>query len=194
MTLDQNSATPLYLQLCDHILLEIKNGKYKAGEKIPSELELCAQYHLSRTTVRAAIAALTQQDILVRRQGKGTFVKMQKPILALPKKKLESPSSFADGGFALGNNAKLTSRLFCKKRIAATKNDILTLGLSTEDQVLLLINGYYVNSRPAAIEEYFFHPKYARLADLTWKTLLSGICWSRNTASQKSPVRKKPLR
>ena len=33
--LNQNSATPLYLQLCDLILSEIKNGKYKEGEKIP---------------------------------------------------------------------------------------------------------------------------------------------------------------
>lgn len=170
--LNQNSATPLYLQLCDLILSEIKNGKYKEGEKIPSELELCEQYNLSRTTIRAAIAALTNQDILVRRQGKGTFVKTQKPTLALPKeKRLDATSLLAEGGFALGNHAKLTSRFCFRRLIPATKNDILALGLSPEEQVLLFVNSFYVDGRPAAMEEYFLHPRYAALERLDLESL-----------------------
>ena len=137
MALDQNSITPLYLQLCDLILSEIKNGKYQEGDKIPSELELCAQYHVSRTTIRAAIAALAKQDILVRRQGKGTYVKQQKPVLSLPpKKQPESTaiSSFSSGGFALESNSRLTSHISYKGLIPATKNDILALGLRAEDR------------------------------------------------------------
>ena len=44
MKLNQKSATPLYLQVCNFILSEIKNGKYKEGDKIPSEWELCKQF------------------------------------------------------------------------------------------------------------------------------------------------------
>lgn len=166
MALDQNSVTPLYLQLCDLILSEIKNGKYKEGDKIPSELELCEQYHLSRTTIRAAIAALAKQDILVRRQGKGTYIKQQKPVLSLPSKKEPKSTpiaSFSSGGFALESNSRLTSHISYKGFIPATKNDIMALELRAEDLVFVYANTYFVNSKPAAIEEHFFHPKYASL-------------------------------
>lgn len=166
MKLNQNSATPLYLQVCNFILSEIKNGKYKEGDKIPSEWELCKQFELSRTTIRSAIAALTSQDILVRRQGKGTFVRKQKPFLSLPKKEdSESSPSFSSGGFVLESGVKLTSRISLKTFVPATKNDIMMLGLSPEDQVFLYITSYFVNGKPAAMEEYFLHPKYASLAE-----------------------------
>jgi GntR family transcriptional regulator len=195
MALDQNSITPLYLQLCDLILSEIKNGKYQEGDKIPSELELCEQYHLSRTTIRAAIAALAKQDILVRRQGKGTYVKQQKPVLSLPPKKQPksaSVSSFSSGGFALESNSRLTSHISYKGLLPATKNDIMALGLRAEDLVFLYANNYFVNGKPAAIEEYFFHPKYAALehfpleSESVWEILKNEFHISQISCSKKT--------
>ena len=69
-----NSKDPLYIQLADAILQAVKEGEFKGGEKIPSEEELRKLYGLSRVTVRTAIDSLVSQGILVKKQGKGTFV------------------------------------------------------------------------------------------------------------------------
>ena len=49
-------------------------GEWKPGEAIPSELELAARFKVSQGTVRKAIDELARRNLLVRRQGKGTFV------------------------------------------------------------------------------------------------------------------------
>lgn len=63
-----------YLQLKEDLLKKIKRGDLPAGEKIPSENTLAAQYQLSRQTVRKAIAELTQEGFLYPEHGRGTFV------------------------------------------------------------------------------------------------------------------------
>ena len=63
-----------YQQLIDAIIENIKNGTYKAGDKLPTETELEATYNVSRITVRRAVKELCDKNILVKKQGKGTFV------------------------------------------------------------------------------------------------------------------------
>lgn len=72
--LEQNIIKPLYQQLIDAIIENIKNGTYKAGDKLPTETELEATYNVSRITVRRAVKELCDKNILVKKQGKGTFV------------------------------------------------------------------------------------------------------------------------
>ena len=72
--LEQNIIKPLYQQLMDAIIENIKNGTYKAGDKLPTETELEAAYNVSRITVRRAVKELCDKNILVKKQGKGTFV------------------------------------------------------------------------------------------------------------------------
>ena len=55
---------------------DIVAGVYPAGGRIPSEQVLCDTYGVSRVTVRKAMLDLVQEGLLVRRQGKGTFVEM----------------------------------------------------------------------------------------------------------------------
>lgn len=73
-SLEVNSQSPLYSQLADAILNAIKAGEFKSGDKIPSEEELRKMYGLSRVTVRTAIDSLVEKNILIKKQGKGTFV------------------------------------------------------------------------------------------------------------------------
>ena len=73
-SLEVNSQSPLYSQLVDAILNAIKAGEFKSGDKIPSEEELRKMYGLSRVTVRTAIDSLVEKNILIKKQGKGTFV------------------------------------------------------------------------------------------------------------------------
>ena len=52
----------------------MQSGEWKPGEGIPSEMELAARYRVSQGTVRKAIDELASNNLLIRRQGKGTFV------------------------------------------------------------------------------------------------------------------------
>lgn len=72
--LDQNIPTPLYEQLKNAIKEEIAQKVYMPGERMPSEQELEEKYKVSRITVRRAVKELCEDGILVRKQGKGTFV------------------------------------------------------------------------------------------------------------------------
>lgn len=71
---DRNSQSPKYLQLKTQILSWITGGRFRPGDKLPSENELADQFGLSRQTVRQSIGALVQEGWLAREQGKGTFV------------------------------------------------------------------------------------------------------------------------
>jgi GntR family transcriptional regulator len=65
---------PLYRQIAGLITRSLDAGEWKPGEAIPSELELAARFKVSQGTVRKAIDELAAANLLVRRQGKGTFV------------------------------------------------------------------------------------------------------------------------
>ncbi len=74
MRLDKRSSVPLYAQLKELLSERIESGEYAPGEKIPTELALCAELELSRPTVRQAIAELVAEGLLVIMKGKGTYV------------------------------------------------------------------------------------------------------------------------
>ncbi|MCI5069328.1 GntR family transcriptional regulator [Acidovorax sp.] len=66
--------SPLYQQIKGLILQSLQQGEWKPGESIPSEMELAARFRVSQGTVRKAIDELAAENLLMRRQGKGTFV------------------------------------------------------------------------------------------------------------------------
>ena len=68
------NAEPLYRQLMARIRDDVSSGVYPAESQIPSEQEMCVRYSGSRVTVRRAISELTDEGILRKQQGKGTFV------------------------------------------------------------------------------------------------------------------------
>ncbi len=71
---------PLYFQLKQLLLAEIRSGAFPVGSAIPTEMELAEMFDLSRTTVRQAIAALVQDGHLYRVKSKGTFVSQPKVL------------------------------------------------------------------------------------------------------------------
>lgn len=66
--------SPLYQQIKSLILQSLQAGEWKPGELIPSEIELASRFRVSQGTVRKAVDELAGENLLVRRQGKGTFV------------------------------------------------------------------------------------------------------------------------
>ncbi|MCX7173145.1 MAG: GntR family transcriptional regulator [Proteobacteria bacterium] len=66
--------SPLYRQIKSLILQGLESGEWRPGEAIPSETELAVRFGVSQGTVRKAIDEMAAENLLIRRQGKGTYV------------------------------------------------------------------------------------------------------------------------
>jgi DNA-binding transcriptional regulator YhcF (GntR family) len=70
----RKSGIPLYVQVKEAVLTEIRNGQWKTGDKLPTERELSQKLKVSRNTVSQAYQELEAEGVLVSIQGRGTFV------------------------------------------------------------------------------------------------------------------------
>jgi len=73
-TTSSPTFSPLYQQIKALLTQSLQAGEWKPGELIPSEVELAGRFKVSQGTVRKAIDELSAENLVVRRQGKGTFV------------------------------------------------------------------------------------------------------------------------
>jgi len=80
--LDRRSSVPLYYQLQEILHQQIASGRFRVGDPLPSEGELCRMFDVSRIVVRQALEVLEDDGEVVRLQGKGTFVAEPKLDLA----------------------------------------------------------------------------------------------------------------
>ncbi len=71
---DKDNERPLYIQVRDQLVERIRTGPWKPGQLIPNEFEIAAEFKVSQGTARKALAALAETNLVVRRQGLGTFV------------------------------------------------------------------------------------------------------------------------
>lgn len=74
MAHESPTFSPLYRQIKGLILQALEAGEWRPGEAIPSEMELASRFNVSQGTVRKAIDEMAAENLLLRRQGKGTFV------------------------------------------------------------------------------------------------------------------------
>lgn len=74
MATESPTFSPLYRQIKNLILQGLESGEWRPGESIPSESELAGRFNVSQGTVRKAIDEMAAENLLVRKQGKGTFV------------------------------------------------------------------------------------------------------------------------
>ena len=72
--IDRNSPVPIYHQLKLQIKSQIEQGELVPGDRLPTEMELCEQYHISRAPVRQALTELAQEELIIRRPGQGSFI------------------------------------------------------------------------------------------------------------------------
>jgi GntR family transcriptional regulator len=72
--LDRAAPTPLYFQLREALLREIREQGMKTGDRLPTESEIERSYGVSRATIRQALAELEAEGVVRRVQGLGTFV------------------------------------------------------------------------------------------------------------------------
>ncbi len=76
--IDRTSALPLYHQLKELLLVEIRDGDLGPGARLPGDHDLCERYEVSRTVVRQALADLEREGVIERVKGRGTFVAQAK--------------------------------------------------------------------------------------------------------------------
>lgn len=67
-------SEPLYAQIANDLRENIRTEKWVEGQRIPTEMDLCDIYHVSRITIRKAIDELVRENLLIRKRAKGTFV------------------------------------------------------------------------------------------------------------------------
>jgi GntR family transcriptional regulator len=125
------SFHPLYLQVRALLVELLEAGEWKPGEAIASELELAARFRVAAGTVRKAIDALAADNLLVRRQGKGTFVATHTH---------EHPSRvrFLRIRRDDGINEYPASRMIDVRRGKASADTARLLGMKSGDAVLML--------------------------------------------------------
>ncbi|MFK4187760.1 GntR family transcriptional regulator [Streptomyces sparsogenes] len=81
--LDPTSDRAVFRQIADRLREAIDKGRFKEGDKLPSETELVEHFGVSRMTVRNALALLQQEGLAVSEHGKGVFVRPRPPVRRL---------------------------------------------------------------------------------------------------------------
>jgi DNA-binding GntR family transcriptional regulator len=77
------TGRPAYLQIADDLRSQILNGDLAAGAKLPSETQLMSSYSVSRTVAKMAIGVLRHEGLITSHQGKGSFVRLPRPLRRL---------------------------------------------------------------------------------------------------------------
>ncbi|MDF2539461.1 MAG: GntR family transcriptional regulator [Herbinix sp.] len=130
--LNKSVPIPLYFQLKEAILEEMKNGTYKSDDMIPTEKELSDMFQISRTTVRQAITELVQEGWLYRIKSKGTFVSKPK----INQNFIQVLGSFNDQIVKSGRTPQ--TELIDFKIITAPENVADVLKLQPKDKVIFI--------------------------------------------------------
>lgn len=146
--LNRASAYELYRQLADDLAVAITTH-YQPGDRLPSESQLTETYGVSRPTVRQALEFLEDRGLVVRKQGKGTFVSTPR---------IRQDLRDLDGFYAslLSQGLKPQARLQKFGLVPATPR-IQTKLCTDAEEVLLLERSYRVDGRPLAVTYSYFH-------------------------------------
>jgi GntR family transcriptional regulator len=135
---------PLYRQIKALITQSLMSGEWRPGEPIPSEIDLASRFSVSQGTVRKAVSELAEERVVVRQQGRGTFVashaeeRNQFPFLRI------TPDA--------SDLKELTAQLLDLTRVRDAASARL-LGLNASSSVFLLTRVLKLNGTPVCYEE-----------------------------------------
>lgn len=135
---------PLYLQVKDSFVQRLVGGSWQPGQMIPSEIELAREMGVSQGTVRKALDAMTAENLLLRRQGRGTYV-------AEPE---ESRILFQFFRLTRDSGERLfpTSRVLSCRRGAAQAEEAAGLAIAENDPVWRIVRVRSLADRPLIVE------------------------------------------
>jgi len=136
---------PLYKQIKSLLVQRLNQGEWKPGEPIPSEMELAARFQVSQGTVRKAVDELAAENLLVRRQGKGTFVATHNE----PRAQFRFLRLVPDRGEPVPTQSTF---LDCR-RVKAPADVAQQLALRTADAVVYLRRLLSVGGKPLVLDD-----------------------------------------
>ena len=158
--INSNSITPLYLQVKEHILNDIHGGKYLPSGRLPSEKELAAMYNVSLITIRRAISELVDEQILQKKQGKGTFVTKK----SFSRPYYQNALSFTE--ICQANGMRASAKLLQREILPYPAPEILKqLALPDGSPVLLIERLRFADGIPIVIEKSCFSMEYGFLLE-----------------------------
>lgn len=146
----EKGPVPLYFQLEQILRSQIANKEIGPNELLPTEMDLCKMYDVSRATVRQAIRALEDDDLVVREQGRGTTVIGKK----ISQRKVKLYSTVNDL-IALGLSTHLE---FVSKRKMTAPAELTTNGCCQKDEKVYLFKAIRTVEKPKkfiAIVHYY---------------------------------------
>lgn len=157
--LNADKIEPLYKQLKEVILKAIHRQELKHFQKIPSEAQLAEKYDISRITVRNAISELVDEGVLIRKQGKGTFVSgatLERDFHTI----VGYSESMEQQGFQ-------PSRKILEKRIIDDDPDEVkaALQLKENDKLIHIRRLLLANNEPLVYENTYYPMKYSILLE-----------------------------
>lgn len=163
-----DSHIPYYYQLSEIIKENIKAGVWMPGDQIPSEMELCEQFGISRTVVRQALRELGTDNIIIKRKGKGTFVAKPKIHEGLIQKLTGFYHDMVERGLEPKTKVLFQEIVPANKKIA----DYLDVPVGTE--VVEIERLRYINDEPIQLVSTYIplhiSPKLA-IVDMTHRSL-----------------------
>ncbi len=151
--INKNSSNPIYKQLKNIIIEEIKSKSLKIDTKMLSERDYSEKFGISRITVRQAINELVQEKYLIRIVGKGTFI-------ASPDRSIEFTQliSFTEDMEKKGLSVR--SKVLEFELIEPELDTMKKLHIDKDDKVFYLKRIRFADEKPMAIQESFIISKY----------------------------------
>ena len=140
--------SPLYQQIKALILKSLLAGEWKPSEALPSEMDLAARFRVSQGTVRKAIDELAAENLVVRRQGKGTFVATHSEQQV----RYRFLRLIPDNG-ATSSEGPAQRHIIDCKRARATAEVARTLGMSPGESVLQVRRVLSFAGKPTILED-----------------------------------------
>ena len=150
----RNAQNPLNRQIKDFILERIRDGKWKTGDRVPSEMQLAREFDASRMTVNRAIRELTIEGRLERVQGLGTFVASDAPMAPLFEIRPISHDIALRG-------ATHTCRVIEVAQRGASEEMAARLVVPVGSPVFLLVALHMANGKPLQLERRLVNPALA---------------------------------
>jgi GntR family transcriptional regulator len=145
LPLDRMSGVPLYYQIQQRLIDQVRRGELKPGEPISSTQEIAARLNVSPMTARQAIKAMCDLGFIYSRQGKGTFVSEIKH-----EKDFRQVLSFTEE--MLGKRSVPSSKVLSFRVQPGSQAALAALGLSAGQKVCRLRRVRYSNALPMGIE------------------------------------------
>ena len=145
LSLDRQSVLPLYYQIRQKLLEQIRAGALHAGDPLPSEQEIAARLRVSRMTARQALKSLCEMGVVYSQRGKGTFVSHGKL-----EKNSRQVLSFSEEMRARGTRPR--SQVLEFARVRPSREVSEALGLADGDEVYRLKRIRLADAVPLCIE------------------------------------------